>query len=275
MAYKKVDPSSGAERLEAMFQRADPIDLEEGLLAYQRYHLVMQKIADRFDLPLSRVVAAFVSLSPNSSYQHNLRSTISVIDGFKRGKTAAQIVVSTYGHCKIRALDYVAGHKDFLKETKGPKIISFYHNVFDPNDGHFVTVDGHMSCIWQGRNMTMREALIPAREYREIRDATRALAFRNYMRPCQMQAILWFVRKRLSNVIYDPQFDLFAGQADVWKTFVDVNLIKPYRSNDDVNSAQSQQAGIGQAGLVDGGGASASEGFGAQWPKSEPPARSR
>jgi hypothetical protein len=230
-------------RLQMMFEQADPIDLEEGMLAYDRYHLVMAKLADKFDVPIARVIAAFVSLSPNSDYYGNLRSTVSCLDGFKLGKPWPDIVVSTYGHCKIRAMNYIAGHRDFLTETKGPKITSFYHNVLNPNDTRWVTVDGHMSCIWSGRNATMKESLISAKVYREIRDATRALAFRNYMRPCQMQAVLWFTRKRLAKVVYDPQLKLFADKSDVWETFVDIDHLTPYLKKEDSNALRKKSAG--------------------------------
>ena len=228
------------ENLEQMFKRADPIDLDEGLVAYDRYHLVMQRIADRFACSLATATAVFVALSPNSSYHQNLRSAVSVLDGaLKRHAGPDDITVATYGHCKKRAWLYATGRSDFLSEAKGPKIVSFYHNILDPKDSRWVTVDGHMSCIWQGKNLSMRDALVSRATYETIRAATLSLAFTHYMIPCQMQAVLWFTRKRISNVVYDPQMQLFADRSDVWNTFVDVNAIKPYGRKDEIPATLS------------------------------------
>ena len=48
------------------------------------------------------------------------------------------------------------------------------------------------------------------------------------MIPNQMQATLWFTRKRTLGVKYDPQFDLFHPEDDRWKTLVKVEDIRPY-----------------------------------------------
>lgn len=211
-----------------MFERASDIDLDEGMVAYERYNMVMQKIADHYDFPLDRVIAVFVSTSPNNNYKANLRSTVSVLDGIRRGIDPELVTVSTYKHCRRRAHAYAIGEKRFLEETDGLKVLSFYHNLMNPLDNRWVTVDGHMSAIWQGKDLTMRQALVSKRTYMTIRDDIRWLAFRHYMLPNQMQAILWFTRKRVDKVIYDPQLDLFGDPTDVWGTFRDVSTIHPF-----------------------------------------------
>jgi hypothetical protein len=70
--------------------------------------------------------------------------------------------------------------------------------------------------------------LIKPREYEGYADLIKRFAFKNFMLPQQMQATLWFVRKRLLNVKYDAQHDLFGSSDDMWKTARDVDEIKPY-----------------------------------------------
>src|SRR5260370_516937 len=91
------------DNLTSMLNLADRIDIAEGKVAYQRYHILMTKLSRKFSIPLERVVAAFVSLSPNSDYHGNLRSTISVLAGIHNGVDMHQITVSTYNHCRDRA----------------------------------------------------------------------------------------------------------------------------------------------------------------------------
>ena len=87
------------EHLEWMFKQADALDQSEGARAYVGYHAIMCELADRFDTPLDRVTATFVSLSPNSDYIGNLRSTLSVLQGIQRGLAPERIITSSYGHC--------------------------------------------------------------------------------------------------------------------------------------------------------------------------------
>jgi len=220
------------ERLEDMFCRADPIDMDEGMVAYERYHLMMKTIADKYEYDVPTVTAVFCALSPNSDYMGNLRSTVSVLQGVNEARCAEDIVVSTYNHCKLRAMQY-AGGAGFLSTVKGPKIRNFYHNIINPRDTRWVTIDGHMSAIWQGDlKMTMREALIPMRVYREIKDATIKIAFKHFLIPNQMQAILWFTRKRLAQSVYAPQLELFGDRTDIWGTIKDISTIRPYTKSD-------------------------------------------
>jgi hypothetical protein len=192
----------------------------------------MRRLADKYEYPTEFVCAVFCSLSPNSDYWGNLRSTVSVLQGINECRPDDDIVVSTYGHCKTRALAYARGSKSFTVETKGPKILNFYHNILTPHSSRWVTIDGHMVGVLRDHNGTMKELLIKPREYEEYADLIKQFAFSNFMLPQQMQAILWFVRKRLLNVKYDGQHDLFASSGDAWKTARDIETIKPYQKSE-------------------------------------------
>lgn len=220
--------NEGYLNLSKMFARADAIDLDEGMLAYTRYHMVLSSISKHYDFPLPRVVAVFCSLSPNSDYMGNLRSAVTVLKSIKEGTPQERTTVSTYRHCMLRAWDYAIGAKDFETQTKGPKILNFYHNILNPKASRWCTIDGHMSAIWQGKELTMKEALVSSTRYQQIKDDVSILAVRNDMLPNQMQAVLWFTRKRTSNIVYVPQMKLFGDRKDLWNTLVHVEDIRPY-----------------------------------------------
>jgi hypothetical protein len=218
-----------------MYERADDTDMAEGMLAYERYHMVMRRLVIRFEgmCSLAEVCAVFCSLSPNSDYYGNLRSTVSVLQGLAEQRDDTEIVVSTYSHCKARALAYARGVRSFEAETKGLKILNFYHNILTPHSSRWVTIDGHMAAIYRDTpKATMKESLIKPSEYLRIAQDVKAFAFQNFMLPQQMQAILWFTRKRSLNIAYDPQLDLFADPGDAWQTFRDVSQIKSYTKRD-------------------------------------------
>lgn len=226
---KKERQKAMQDNLARMFKRADAIDLHEGQLAYQRYHNVMVQLSQKFSIELEKVIAVFASTSPNNDYYGNLRSTVSVLAGIYHGVPLEQITISTYNHCRDRAYQYGTGQRDFLKENKGPKIFNFFQNLLDPNDNRYVTIDEHMSAIWQDKNLTMKEAIVRTKkEYNEIADAVKRLAFDAAMLPNQYQAVLWFTRKRLHNIKSEMQFDLLVPKGDLWKTSRDINELKPY-----------------------------------------------
>jgi len=233
MSANEISERDGYRNLAKYFRLADAIDLNEGMVAYERYYMVMRRIADKYGFTMEQVCAAFCSLSPNSDYWGNLRSTVSVLQGIRECQPDSEIIVSTYGHCKTRALAYARGVKSFTRETKGPKILNFYHNILTPHSQRYVTIDGHMVGIWRDDKVaTMKELIIKPSYYDVIAYNVKHLAFRNYMLPQQMQATLWFVRKRLTNTVYDGQYDIFAESNDAWRTARDVETIKPYTKRD-------------------------------------------
>lgn len=214
---------SGERHLRTMLTQANADDRAEGMRAYARYHQVMCHLARKYSVALDRTVAVFVSLSPNSDYIGNLRSTVSVLAGVYHGVSVDQVQVSTYRHCLMRAWAYANGEASFLERTKGPKVRAFYHNVLDPSDLRHVTIDGHMTAIWRGQNLTMRQALVYSRkEYEIISNVCKRIAFENYLVPCELQAILWHARKRIERI-------KFEAQPNLWP-LDDPSMLEPYRA---------------------------------------------
>ncbi len=219
----------GFARLDRWFRSADKIDITEGQQAYPRYREVMVLFAERYGFPLDRVAAAFVALSPNTDYLSNLRSLVSVLSGVRDGTPDKRVTVSTYNHNKHRAISYLRGETSFVSPSRGRKILSFYDNILHPDTSGKVTVDGHMVAVWRNENLTMKEATVGRREYTEIENEVRRFAFYHHMRPCQMQAILWFVRKRLLGIKFDAQLGLFSDASDQWGTLRLAEGLQPYK----------------------------------------------
>ena len=218
------------DNLYKLYEQSDNIDRAEGRLAYARYRQTMVAFADHYDFPLKDVTSAFVALSPNNDYWGNLRSLASVLAGVRDGRPVDEVVVTTFNACRDRAIGYLTGERNFLKTVKGPKIRAFRDNILRPHSSRHVTVDGHMIAAWHDKRLTMKEAqrLLKGRAaYTAIERDIQQLADNEGFAPCQMQAVLWFTRKRLNRVIYDPQLSLFQ-EGDQWGTLVDPRKCPPY-----------------------------------------------
>lgn len=217
-----------SRHLRKMYEQADDIDRAEGRLAYQRYHEVIRMFADEYSAPFDRTLAAFVALSPNNDYFSNLRSLASVLQEWQKQGSEVNATVSTYNHCRRRAWGYLTGEMRFLDVVKGPKIRAFYHNILDPDCRKHVTVDGHMVCAYRGVDLIMKDATVRRAEYRRIENSCKRLARELDLIPNQLQAIIWFARKRTRHIKYEPQLDMFRDTGDVWRTIITPEEARPY-----------------------------------------------
>ena len=215
-----------SENLRNVFKKADEIDYESGRVAYYKYQVLMKSLAKQYGCTIEQATAVFVSTSPNNDYKKNLRSTVSILYGLKHGIPENRIRISTYNHCRKRALSFLNG-TDFLKVTRGPKIRSFFKNIVNPEDpSKPVTVDGHVIGAWSGKKILMKDAAVSNFNYEDIAGAMRKLADHAGLEPCQFQAIIWFTWKRIHRTVFDQNLDLFG---DHWGLDVDPTKIRPFK----------------------------------------------
>lgn len=222
----------GLKNLKSLWLKADDMDFSDGYHAYERYNRLMKTIATHYSVPTERVVAAFVALSPNSDYHGNLRSLVSMLEAGRQGLSYESAIVSTYNACRARAALYLNG-TPFLDHAKGLKTRAFYQNILEPDKSGAVTVDGHMYHAWAGTSGGMRDAKVTRAIYAQISHDMRRVAAEVALLPHQVQAVLWFTRKRILGVIYDSQLSLFDGAVGYQKTTFKLEEIKPYGVTDD------------------------------------------
>lgn len=220
-------PTKGYRNLAVLWTKADDMDRSDGYHAYERYNRLMKTIAAHYSVPTERVVAAFVALSPNSDYHGNLRSLVSMLEAGRQGLSYESAIVSTYNACRARAALYLTG-TPFLDHAKGLKTRAFYQNILVPYEAGPVTVDGHMYHAWAGTSGGMRDAKVTRKIYAQISHDMCRLASEMHLLPHQVQAILWFARKRLLDVVYDRQMSLLDRDSGYQKTAFKLNEIKPY-----------------------------------------------
>lgn len=94
-----------------------------------------------------------------------------------------------------------------------------------------MTVDGHIVAAYRGKDLAMKEATVSGTEYKIVAETIRELAAGHKMLPNQMQAIIWFTRKRVKRIIFDPQLDMLDMTSGAQKTTFRVEDIKPYVRN--------------------------------------------
>ena len=203
---------TGVERLNDVLLQATLHEVEAGTRAYSAYQDLTAKIAKKHGFSPSVGAAVFAALSPNNSYHGNLADVDTLLSAHALGFTLDAFKVHTYGNNKRKAWA-IAGGKDPLELIVASKMRSFFLNINDPDDHRPVTVDGHMYNAWRGKRANLVGLRVPWDRtikvgddrvklslYEIIASDIRALAWREGMIPCQMQAILWTTWRRIHNI---------------------------------------------------------------------------
>lgn len=214
------------ENILSVWRRRDSIDESEGMVAYKRLHVSLSAQAELYGFPLRSTVAAFAALSPNNDYLGNMRSTITLLWGMKKGIPVSRLTTSTYNACRNRAWRALEG-EDFLSFTKGKKTRNFYENILDPRNPVPVTIDGHMANVVTGVRVPLKTIAREGFDYDGIADQFREVAASVNILPNQLQAIAWFTWKRIHSIIYSPQLDMLKGD-NQWGFGVDAPSLKPF-----------------------------------------------
>lgn len=215
------------DNLKRWYNRADAHDIKAAKSAYQNYRRTMVDFSKYTMAGLSEVTAAFVALSPNNDYEGNLRSLKSCIKHYNDGKTGLP-TVTTYKACAKRAMRYLNREVDFWTTAKGPKIKAFYHSILFPDINGPAVIDGHMVGAYADRDdFTMKDAAayLTALKYREIDATTQRLADWLKVPTAEVQAQIWFARKRILNVKYSAQMSL-----DGWVEDDPWNIYRPWHT---------------------------------------------
>lgn len=212
-----------------VLDRAGAVEINEGRNAYFNYRRVCCGLAEYYGYPLEQTTAVFAALSPNNDYVGNLRSTASVLLAHRLGVPLEAVRISTYNHCRDRAWSYLNG-TSFLETVKGKKIRSFYHNLLNPMDSHYVTIDGHAFNIWTGRRVSLKTMARAKLNYDRVADDYRAVAASAGLLPSQLQAITWLTWKWIHNIIPSRyQLEFFQDRSgDLWKTIYEPEDIIPF-----------------------------------------------
>jgi len=214
-----------------VLNQVNECDYNEGLLAYPRYNKTLKQIADQANLPLFQVAGVFAALSPNTDYIKNLKSCLTVCQGFIQGKKQTECTVATYNHNREKAWRILKG-EHFYSVFKGLKVRNFWRNITEPSHPEAVTIDRHMVNVAAGKIRRLTKAGISKREYTQLKREFQLIAEKEKILPSQLQAVLWFTWKRINNIVYHGAGNnpLLFPCANEWNVFVPIEKITPYET---------------------------------------------
>ena len=207
------ESGSGMSNLVRWWNDSSPMDREYGLIAYRSYRDRIGSLTSRTSP--EKACAVFALLSPNSDFNGNVRSFQIVMAGFRRKPRRLTVDelqgLRTYRTCAARAYRILQGEPPAkVFGPTAPKTWNFYHNLLDPRDVRFVTIDGHMYNLWRGERSSLNVAAARFKPavYEEIAGDFKELAKALGLVPNQLQATVWWAYKRINGIKFDYQIDL-------------------------------------------------------------------
>lgn len=172
----------------AVFAQATPDDISRGVAWYPAAEAGCRAWADVFALPAETVACVIAACSPQCAWDANLRVALAVLQGesVPHGALPANVRKARKALRKrLTVLDDIM--------PQGPKVQNFARNL--AGDADAVTVDTH--AFQAALNDVTTQAIPRPGNYGIIADCYRAAARQVGLRPCDFQAVIWVVWKRL------------------------------------------------------------------------------
>lgn len=197
-----ADTNTGSANLRALWDSSTSSDRHDGLLYWEKMRARMQALGEAYGQPLEVVAGVFCALSPNNSERVNVRDTEAML--FAGPARAIEAVVHTYPAHKQKAVR-ILSEGAWPGAVLGRKTRSMWWNILQPYAKEYVTIDGHMWCIWQNVRVPLSQARLTDKQYNVIEGAVRRLGNTLGTPPCAVQAVLWLTWKRKWRVLYEEQ----------------------------------------------------------------------
>ena len=172
---------------------------QDGADWYFKANEFAKQVAERYNVPLPVVCGVLSALSPSVAWEINKRDAVKMVElwvnDFDRFPNYR---FSTYSQNVIKAWEILKGNLNpdlAFHPQRAPKTYNFYHNILHPDNGHYVTVDRHISALV---GIESNNQLTYKRYYTIVEHFKRAAEKVGLIAPT-FQAIMW-VSYRNENV---------------------------------------------------------------------------
>lgn len=167
---------------------ATPEEIAAGKSWYDDAHQFAQTLSIDADLPLEKVCGVISALSPATDWERNKMDARNLILGAPEGYKFC-----TYG-LNVKKAQAILAHPDNDVQgyfSNAYKTFNFYHNILNPNNPEYVTIDRHALSVALGK--TREDKTINKGEYKLLATLYNKAAKKTKLLPAQIQAITWVV----------------------------------------------------------------------------------
>ena len=174
-----------------LYDRCSDLVIEEGKIWYRQANMFAENLSNKYNISLKTAASVIACLSPAAKWERNLIDAENMTRNYyHRGYIGGKAtVVTTYGKQKEKALGVLCNGLH-LSPEQGLKTFNFMHNIVNPSDPNFVTIDRHAYRILSGDN-SKGDLAITKKQYGIASDVYKSVAKKLGYTPCQLQAITW------------------------------------------------------------------------------------
>lgn len=171
-------------RIERLFHAASVEERFEGITWYPRAKEFSERLARKYDLPVSTVVGIIAVLSPGMAWDRNMAEAEQCC--LLRGE---RFYWGVYSNVREKLRQLLAG-ADPLEVVSGQKVTAFYRAIM--GDTEAVVIDRHAKCAAMGiTKQRDKNSAVSQKEYRELSDRYTRVAKKLGVNPRDLQAIIW------------------------------------------------------------------------------------
>lgn len=157
---------------------------------YWGARLKAQDMSNVYNKDLSICCAIISCLSPQKNWYHNIELAYEFFKN--QGKYARHTSIQInkakriYKLNGIRSVDTQIATIDF--ELNGPKTINFFHNIYEPNNENYITIDSHMIQIMSG---DMLKKTVTSKQYEVYKSELIKFAKHVGIHSVELQTLIW------------------------------------------------------------------------------------
>lgn len=192
-----------------IFALATDEELEAGRGWYVGAHVEALSLAATYEIPLKKACGVLAVLSPSQSWNINVVAAHKCLLAWQKGdENPPHGPYYPNNGRKAFSLLSQAVKPPFEGILHGPKVEAFYECIFNPLTTERVCVDGHAICAYLGERKPIHShfggehgAIQRSRSrMAEVEGVYRDCALSLGLRPCQFQAVVWLVWRRLYGI---------------------------------------------------------------------------
>lgn len=169
------------QQINLVLSQSIATEITEGKMWYLNAHQYCLALSKEFNISLEKVCGICAALSPLKSWPVNKNITRSYLEGKRNVHTGLQ----------VRKCDWIMRGDNIEKCLGGLKTVNFFHNILNPPDIEWATIDRHM--LW----MFNESPSLSPKQYNSLKDSMIEYAKTNQWITSELQAVTWLTVKRI------------------------------------------------------------------------------
>lgn len=163
------------QQIESVISKSTETEKENGMSWYQEAHQYADQLSKEFNVTLEIACAIIAVLSPMKRWDLNKRIAKQFLEGKRNVHTRLQTMK---GEAILRG-------EDIELCLGGLKTINFYHNILNPKEDQWITIDRHIIYMFGAR------PTLSPKQYQKLKKPFVEYSKDKELVGCQYQAICW------------------------------------------------------------------------------------